>query len=86
MLDRNAAVAKAREARRNAPPKKKLPVRREPLAISIAEAEELSPIRRTKLYELMESGALRSTKNGKNRMIDFESFKEVVLGTAQGAE
>ena len=86
MLDRSAALAKAREAKRQkraSPQKEPIRKRREPLAISINEAEELSPMKRSKIYELINDGTLKSTIHGKNRMIDFQSFKQVVLGTAE---
>lgn len=45
------------------------------LAVSPAEAARLTGIGRTTLYEALGSGALRSLKIGKRRLITIEALK-----------
>jgi excisionase family DNA binding protein len=49
----------------------------EPLAVSPREAMELVSIKNTKLYELIRSGELRSTRIGTRRLIDYQSLKRL---------
>lgn len=46
------------------------------LAVSPAEAARLAGIGRTTLYEALGSGALRSLKIGKRRLITIEALKD----------
>lgn len=46
------------------------------LAVSPAEAARLAGIGRTTLYEALGSGALRSLKIGKRRLITMQALKE----------
>lgn len=55
------------------------------LAVSPAEAARLAGIGRTTLYEALGSGALRSLKIGKRRLITIEALKEW-LAAAESAE
>lgn len=50
--------------------------RDEPLAVSPAEAARLAGIGRTTLYEAIGSGALRSLKLGKRRLITIDALRE----------
>ncbi len=45
------------------------------LAVSPAEAARLTSVGRTKLYEAISSGALRSLKVGKRRLITVEALR-----------
>jgi excisionase family DNA binding protein len=56
----------------------------ERLAVSTAEAARLAGVGRTTIYEAIGSGALRSLKIGKRRLILIVSIREW-LETAQGA-
>ena len=46
------------------------------LAVSPTEAARLAGIGRTTLYEALSSGALRSLKIGKRRLITIEALKD----------
>lgn len=48
----------------------------EPLAVSPKRATELVPIGITKLYEAINSGAIKSTLVNGRRWIDFQSLKK----------
>jgi hypothetical protein len=65
-----AAKPSRRRRRRNA----------EPLGITVNEALERGPWGRTKLYELLDSGRLKSKKVDGKRIIDYASFKALVIG------
>jgi excisionase family DNA binding protein len=47
----------------------------EPLAVSVEEAERISGIGRTKLYELLTSGAIKSRKVGRRRLVIVWSLR-----------
>jgi excisionase family DNA binding protein len=47
----------------------------EPLAVSVEEAERISGIGRTKLYELLSSGAIKSRKVGRRRLVIVWSLR-----------
>ena len=47
----------------------------QPLAVSVKEALRLSSLGRTKFYEELNRGAIRSHKAGKRRLVEFESLK-----------
>jgi excisionase family DNA binding protein len=49
--------------------------RPEPLAVSPAEAARLAGIGRTSIYAALGSGALRSLKVGKRRLIEVEALR-----------
>jgi excisionase family DNA binding protein len=53
-----------------------LPAQDVRLAVSPAEAARMAGIGRTTLYEALGSGALRSLKIGKRRLITIEALKE----------
>jgi excisionase family DNA binding protein len=48
----------------------------ERLAVSPADAARLTGVGRTKLYEAIGSGALRSLKIGKRRLITIEALRD----------
>ena len=54
------------------------------LAVSPGEAARLSGLGRTTLYEAIGSGALRSLKIGKRRLITIEALKEWLASAEQG--
>jgi excisionase family DNA binding protein len=53
------------------PPQEPLP----PFAVSVEEAERLSAIGRTKLYELMQKGRIKSRKVGRRRLVIVHSLR-----------
>ena len=53
------------------------------LAVSPGEAARLSGLGRTTLYEAIGSGALRSLKIGKRRLITVEALKEWLAAAEQ---
>jgi excisionase family DNA binding protein len=55
------------------------------LAVSPAEAARLAGIGRTTLYEALGSGALRSFKLGKRRLITIEALKEWLADAERGS-
>ena len=60
----------------------------EPLAVSVEEAERLSGIGRTKLYELLGRGAIKSRKVGRRRLVivwSLRAFLEAEDGEEAGA-
>jgi excisionase family DNA binding protein len=52
----------------------------QPLTLTIPKALEVSGLGRTKLYELISSGALKSTTIGTRRLIDYASLKALLSG------
>ena len=54
------------------------------LAVSPSEAARLAGIGRTTLYEAIGSGALRSLKIGKRRLITIEALRQWLGGLEQG--
>ena len=50
----------------------------EPLAISVAEFEQMSGLSHTTVYKLMNKGSLKSKKVGGKRLIDYQSAKELI--------
>ena len=53
------------------------------LAVSPGEAARISGLGRTTLYEAIGSGALRSLKIGKRRLITIEALKEWLAAAEQ---
>jgi len=51
----------------------------QPLAFTIEQALKAVPIGRTKLHELMVTGAVRSVKIGRRRLIPVEALAELLL-------
>jgi excisionase family DNA binding protein len=51
---------------------------KEPLAISVAEFEQMSGLSHSTVYKLIKEGSLKSKKVGKTRLIDYQSAKEVI--------
>jgi len=51
---------------------------KEPLAISVAEFEQMSGLSHTTVYKLIKEGTLKSRKVGGKRLIDYQSAKELV--------
>ena len=49
------------------------------------EAAQVTGIRRTKIYELIASGQLRSVKIGKARLIPREALEELLTAQDQAA-
>ena len=56
-----------------------------PLAVSPNEAARLAGVGRTKLYEAIGSGALRSFKIGTRRLIMVEALRDWLLAAEQEA-
>lgn len=52
----------------------------EPLAVRIPIAMQLIGIRRSKLYELIKSGELRTVKVGRATLITMSSLRRLVEG------
>jgi excisionase family DNA binding protein len=57
----------------------------ERLAVSAADAARLTGVGRTKLYEAIGSGALRSLKIGKRRLIMIEALRDWLAAAEQEA-
>ena len=60
----------------------------EPLAVSVEEAERISGIGRTKLYELLTTGAIKSRKVGRRRLVivwSLRAYLEADDGEAESA-
>jgi len=57
----------------------------ERLAVSPGEASHLAGIGRTTLYEAIASGALRSVKIGKRRLITIDALREWLLANEVGS-
>jgi excisionase family DNA binding protein len=55
-----------------------------PLWVSPREAIFLTGIKRTRLYELLKDGTLKSIKIGRKRLISYASLE--ALGASQGAD
>jgi excisionase family DNA binding protein len=47
-----------------------------PFAISVEEAERVSAIGRTKLYELLRKGRIKSRKLGRRRLVLVQSLRD----------
>jgi excisionase family DNA binding protein len=61
-------------------------INNEPLAVTIREGCRYSGLGRTKIYELIFSGALETTTVGRRRLIRFPSLKALIGGApAEGA-
>jgi excisionase family DNA binding protein len=61
----------------------------EKLLLTVEQAEEVTAICRSKLYELMAAGTLRSVKIGRSRRIarvDLDAFIECLRGEQDEAE
>jgi len=52
----------------------------EPLAVRIAMAVRLTGISRSRIYELIEAGDLRTVKVGRSTLIPYSSLKALVGG------
>lgn len=55
-----------------------------PFACSVSDAMRLSSIGRTKLYELINAGVIRTTKVGRRTLVDVSSLRALVAGLPQG--
>lgn len=55
----------------------------DPIWVSVNDAIRASGIHRTRLYELLNSGALGSIKVGRKRLVSFDSIK--TLGQPQAS-
>lgn len=53
-----------------------------PITVSVEEAERLSSIGRTKLYELMQRGRIKSRKVGRRRLVIVESLRSFLESEA----
>ena len=58
----------------------------EPLAVPPAEAARLSGIGRTRIFALIQSGALPSFKVGRSRLIRLEDLRRYVDHAAKAGE
>lgn len=56
-----------------------------PFACSVSEAVRLSSIGRTKLYELIGTGALRVTKVGRRTLVDVSSLRSLVRSSVDSS-
>lgn len=56
----------------------------EPISVRIAEAIRLTGIRRSKLYELMNSGDLETVKIGRCTLIPMDSLRALIERGRQG--
>ena len=56
------------------------------IAVSPAEAARLASVGRTTIYEALGSGALRSLKIGKRRLITIEALKGWLAAAERAAE
>jgi excisionase family DNA binding protein len=56
----------------------------EPLAVSPAEAARLAGLGRTSIYSALGSGALKSIKIGKRRLIAVEALRACLLSNEVG--
>lgn len=54
----------------------------EPLAYSVAQVISITPWGRTRVYELINEGKLKSSKVGKRRLISAASLRALVEGEA----
>jgi excisionase family DNA binding protein len=52
----------------------------EPITLTIPKALEISGLGRTKLYELISSGAVKSTTVGTRRLVNYASLKTLLAG------
>ena len=52
----------------------------EPLTVLIATAVQLTGISRSRLYELIQSGDLKTVKIGRSTLIPFTSLKALIGG------
>ena len=55
-----------------------MPNNHEPLAYTIAETCRLSSLGRTRVYELVNSGALKATKVGKRTLVSAQSLLDLI--------
>ncbi|WJS98372.1 helix-turn-helix domain-containing protein [Novosphingobium humi] len=51
-----------------------------PLAYSVADACRVSSIGKTRLYQLINQGKLKTTKLGKRTLIPAESLRRLIAG------
>jgi excisionase family DNA binding protein len=52
----------------------------DPLTVTVPTACQVTGLGRTKLYELIASGALKSTTIGTRRLVDYASVKALLAG------
>lgn len=52
----------------------------EPISVDILDACRLTGVGRSKMYELMDAGAVRSVKVGRRRLIPVASLREWLAG------
>ncbi len=52
--------------------------RPDPLAVSILEAARLTSLCRSRIYELLKAGRLRSIKIGGRHLVDYGSIKQLM--------
>lgn len=62
------------------------PSTNERLAVSPAEAARLAGVGRTTLYEALGSGALRSLKIGKRRLITIDALKDWLCAAEEATQ
>jgi excisionase family DNA binding protein len=55
---------------------------RKPLAVPVGTALEISGLGRTKLYELIKEGKLKTVAIGRRRLINFASLEALVAPDA----
>jgi excisionase family DNA binding protein len=55
-----------------------------PITVSISEALRLSGLGRTRLYELVMNGDIKSRKLGKRRLVDYASLKHYLTNEEEG--
>jgi hypothetical protein len=56
----------------------------DPVTVTVPKALQISGLGRTKLYELLGAGKVKSTTIGTRRLIDFASLKALL--TSKGGE
>jgi hypothetical protein len=57
----------------------------EPEVVSVAEARAMTRLGTTKIYELMNSGALRSAKIGTRRLVRVDSIRALLAASQVAA-
>lgn len=50
----------------------------EPLTVTIARTEDISGLKKTKIYELINEGRLRTTKVGRRTLVYTSSIRELL--------
>lgn len=49
-----------------------------PITVSVKEAQSITGLGKTKLYELIENGTIRSKTVGRRRLVHVDSLRELV--------